>query len=94
MPSVPSIASASSSSTAYAPAPLPRRRVESGPTPRAERGDQVEFSSEARAKQGGLRTDLVSKVRAELASGAYEQDLDAKLDVVAARIAPELDLQG
>lgn len=44
--------------------------------------DSVDLSAEARAANAPLRTDLIDRVRAEIASGEYLTDarLDAALD--------------
>lgn len=56
--------------------------------------DTVEFSSAARAasleKEPPIRTELVQKIRAQIASGQYDET--AKLDIAADRLLKELGL--
>lgn len=54
-----------------------------------DRSDRVELSAEALSAEG-VRTDLVARIRAEIAAGTYETD--AKLDSAADSLAKELGL--
>jgi anti-sigma28 factor (negative regulator of flagellin synthesis) len=58
--------------------------------PRAlDRSDRVELSAEALNAEG-VRTDLVARIRAEIAAGTYETD--ARLDGAADALAKQLGL--
>jgi anti-sigma28 factor (negative regulator of flagellin synthesis) len=52
-----------------------------------DRSDRVELSAEALSAEG-VRTDLVARIRAEIAAGTYETD--AKLDSAADALAKQL----
>ena len=55
--------------------------------------DSVELSSAARsAGERPIRSDLVDRVRRQIAEGTYDED--AKLDVVAEKLAKLFDIQG
>lgn len=54
-----------------------------------DRSDRVELSAEALNTEG-VRTDLVARIRAEIAAGTYETE--AKLDSAADALAKELSL--
>lgn len=54
-----------------------------------DRSDRVELSAEALGAEG-VRTELVARIRAEIAAGTYETD--AKLDSAAESLAKELGL--
>jgi hypothetical protein len=53
------------------------------------RVDTIDLSQAS--QQTNVRQDLVARMRASIASGQYERDIDAKLDVVADRLGRELD---
>ncbi len=67
-------------------------RSSAGDTPSLSRLDTLDLS--AAAQDQPVRQDLVARMRAAIASGQYERDLDAKLDVVADRLAQAIDQQG
>ncbi len=52
-----------------------------------DRSDRVELSAAALNAEG-VRTDLVARIRAEIAAGTYETD--AKLDSAAEKLVKEL----
>lgn len=54
-----------------------------------DRTDRVELSAEALNTEG-VRTDLVARIRAEIAAGTYETE--SRLDVAADRLAQDLGL--
>jgi len=55
--------------------------------------DSVEFSAAARAAgERPIRSELVDRVRREISDGTYDSD-DAKLDVVAAKLAKLFDIR-
>lgn len=59
-------------------------------TPRSiDRTDRVELSAEALNTEG-VRTELVARIRAEIAAGTYETD--AKLNAAADALAKQLSL--
>ncbi|MBL0927220.1 MAG: flagellar biosynthesis anti-sigma factor FlgM [Phycisphaerales bacterium] len=59
-------------------------------TPRAAQADTVELSAEALASSEPIRTDLVNRVRGEIAAGTYETP--ERLDQAAEALARELGL--
>jgi anti-sigma28 factor (negative regulator of flagellin synthesis) len=60
----------------------------------ARGGDSVELSSAARsAGERPIRSDLVERVRKDIASGNYDDQDDKKLDVVADKLAKLFDLR-
>jgi anti-sigma28 factor (negative regulator of flagellin synthesis) len=81
----------------YSSAPAPRRPGENttreSETDTVQRGeDRVELSSAAREAQGSsqpIRSDLVTRVRQELAAGTYETP--EKLEIAVRRAVRELD---